>query len=487
MATVTQTQEVAAASGFPPRASDRKLQWKWMAVVLPGAAIYFAPAIGMAGNQRHLLAIFIATIIGLVARPVPMGLMAFLGLSTMAITRAIPANTILSGFGNPTVWLIFCAFIFARAVTATQLGARVAYLFIRRFGSSALSLGYSIAAADAVLAPFVPSDTARGGGIIYPIVRSVARAFDSKPGPTGKRLGNYLVLVGFHTTYVASAMFLTGMAANAVIAEFARKIAHVDLTWMRWMIGAAVPGVITLFLVPYLLYALAPPIIRDTAPARELAGMELRKMGPASRRERWLIVIMLAVMAGWITSPWHGVSNTIIALAGVSAILLAQVLQWEDVLSESKAWDALIWFGAVIMMAEALEQQGVITLFSNVVFGHIHGWAWISAFFVLVVVYLYIHYGFASMTAHIVALYPGFLTTAIAAGVQPLLGAISLAYFSNLNAGITHYGTGSAPVYFGEGYVSLGEWWKLGFILSLVNLAVWLGLGMVWWKLLGWW
>ena len=456
-------------------------------MIVPGAAIYLIPISGMAVNQRHLLGIFVATIIGLVARPVAMGLMAFLGMSTMAITRAVPASNILSGFANQTVWLIFCAFIFARAVTATQLGSRVAYLFIKRFGSSALSLGYSIAAADAVLAPFVPSDTARGGGIIYPIVRSVARAFDSQPGPTAKRLGNYLVLVGFHTTYVASAMFLTGMAANAVIAEFARKIAHVDLTWMRWMIGAVVPGVITLFLVPYLLYAFAPPTVRNTAPARELASAELLKMGSPSRREWSLMVIMLLVMAGWITSPWHGVSNTIVALAGVSIILLAQVLQWSELLSESKAWDALIWFGAVIMMAEALQQQGVIALLSNAVFGYIQSWAWMWAFLALVIVYLYIHYGFASMTAHIVALYPGFLVTAVAIGVQPILGALAFAYFSNLNAGITHYGTGSAPVYFGEGYVSLGEWWKLGFIISLVNLVLWLGLGMVWWKLLGWW
>ena len=487
MATLTQTREAIVPGTIPKKPTSGEQFLKWAAVILPGVALYFIPASGMAANQRHLLAIFLATIIGLIVRPVAMGLVAFLGMSTVAITRAVPANAILSGFGNQTVWLIFCAFIFARAVTATQLGSRIAYLFIRRFGSSALSLGYSIAAADAVLAPFVPSDTARGGGIIYPIVRSVAKAFDSEPGPTAKRLGNYLVLVGFHTTYVASAMFLTGMAANIVIADFARKIAHVDLTWMRWMIGAAVPGLLTLFLVPYLLYALAPPIVRNTAPARELAGTELQKMGRTSRNERWLLAIMLTVMGGWITSPWHGASNTIVAFAGVSTILLAQVLRWEDMLSERKAWDALIWFGALIMMAEALQQQGVIGLLSDAAFRHIHGWAWMLAFLLLMVTYLYIHYGFASMTAHIMALYPGFLATALAVGVQPMLAAIALAYFSNLNAGITHYGTGSAPVYFGEGYVSLGEWWKLGFILSLVNLVVWLGLGMVWWKLLGWW
>jgi len=488
MATVTQVREAMAGGGTPPaKTHSRNLLMKWLAVLAPGAFLYFVFLPGLTVNQRHLLAIFVATIIGLVTRPAAMGLVAFVGMSLVAVTRTLPASNILSGFSNPAVWLIFCAFIFARAITSTRLGARIAYLSIRRFGQSSLSLGYSITAADLVLAPFVPSDTARGGGIIYPIVRSVATAFDSKPGTTAKRLGSYLVLVGFHSTYVTSAMFLTGMAANSVIAEFADNLAHVDLTWMRWMIGASIPGVLTLSLIPYLLYLVAPPIVRNTAPVRDLATSELRRMGPISHQERRLIVIMLAVMAGWITSPWHGISSSVVAIAGVSAILLGQVLQWDELLSESRAWDALIWFGAILMMAEALQKQGVIHIVSGAIFAHIQGWAWMFSFAALAISYLYIHYGFASMTAQILALYPGFLATALAAGVPPMLAALVFGYFSNLNAGITHYGTGSAPVYFGEGFVALGEWWKLGFILSLVNLLIWLGLGMTWWKLLGWW
>jgi DASS family divalent anion:Na+ symporter len=91
------------------------------------------------------------------------------------------------------------------------------------------------------------------------------------------------------------------------------------------------------------------------------------------------------------------------------------------------------------------------------------------------------------MTAHATALYPSFLAAALAAGAPPLIAALALAYFSNLNAGITHYGTGSAPVYFGAGYVKQGTWWKLGFFISLMNLVFWVGIGMLWWKLIGYW
>ena len=460
---------------------------RWLAVLAPAALLYLLPVPGFNPQQRHLLAVFLGTVISLVARPMPMGVSVLTAMTLLALLRVLPFARVLAGFSNTTLWLIFSAFLFARAVTATGFGLRIAYLFIRKFGKNALSLGYSIVATDTLLAIFIPSDTARGGGIVFPVVRSLAQVFDSEPGPTARRIGAFLVLVGFHSTYTASAMFLTGMAANPLIAEFALKIAHVELTWARWAAAAAVPGLITLITVPLLLLKLAPPEIRDTSAARELAWRELQAMGPLSRNERWLLGILLAVMAGWVTSSYHGVPNTFVALAGLCAILLSRVLTWEELLKETRAWDALIWFAPLLMMADAMQELGVIKVLSGAIFHSLVGWNWLAAMAVLLLVYLYIHYAFASMTAHVTALYPGFLTAAVATGAPALMAALPLAFFSNLNASMTHYGTGSAPVYFNAGYVSQGEWWKLGFIISLVNLVIWLGIGPLWWKALGYW
>lgn len=437
--------------------------------------------------QSHLLAIFVATIIALVAQPVPMGVSVVVAMTVLVLTQTLSAAIVLSGFGNAVVWLIFSAFLFARAVTVTGFGLRIAYLLIRGFGHNALTLGYCLAASDVILAPFVPSDTARGGGVIYPIARSLAQAFHSEPGPTARRIGSYLMLVGFHATYTASAMFLTGMVANPLIADLARNIAHVNITWLRWALGSSVPGLLSLICVPYLLYRLHRPDVSDTTVARALASDELRRMGPMSRNERWLVAILFAVMAGWVGSPWHSIPNAFVALTGVSALLLLRVITWDDLLDERKAWDALIWFSALLMMADQLSRLGIIDTISKAVFGRMQGWSWVGALAALVIAYVYVHYGFASMTAHTTALYPGFLATALAGGVPPMLAALPLAYFSNLNAGITHYGTGSAPVYFGAGYVTQATWWRLGFIISIVNLVFWLGVGPLWWKLVGLW
>ena len=383
--------------------------WRWAVVLAPGVAFWFAPFPELTPQQRHLVGVFVATIIALVAQPVRMGVSVVLAMTLLAVTGTLTPAKTLSGFGNVTVWLIFTAFLFSKAFTSTGFGIRVGYMFIRRFGRTPLSVGYSIAMADLVLAPFIPSDTARGGGVVFPITRSVAAVFGSEPGPTARRIGAYLVLVSFHTTYTASAMFLTGMAANPLIADFAYKLGGVELTWLRWISGSIVPGALAVVLIPWVLFKLARPEILDTAPARELAGRELERMGPLSREEKWLVAIMLAVMIGWITSPWHGVNNTFVALSGLSAILLARVLTWDDLLAEHRAWDALIWFAPLVMMAEQLNELGAIKIFSGKLFALMHGMPWPLALITLVAAYCYIHYSFASMTAHVTALYPGLL------------------------------------------------------------------------------
>jgi DASS family divalent anion:Na+ symporter len=449
--------------------------------------LYFFPLPGLNSAQCRILAVFVATTIALVAQPVRMGVSVLIAMTVLALTRTLPPAQVLSGFSNVTVWLIFTAFLFSRAVTSTGFGTRVGYMFIRRFARTPLSLAYSMAGANLVLAPFIPSDTARGGGVIYPVARGVASAFGSEPGPTARLIGTYVMLASFHTTYTASGIYLTGMAANPLMAEWAHKIAHVELTWLRWFAGAAVPGFLTMAIVPWLLRKWCKPEIRDTAPARELARTQLEKMGPLKMEEKRLVAIMVAVMIGWVTSPWHGIANTFVALAGVAAILLLKVLTWDELLSERNAWDALIWFAPLIMMSDALGEAGVIKFLSGKLFGAMAGWPWWLALYALIAAYLYIHYSFASMTAHVMALYPGFLAAALAAGVPPLIAALPLGYFSNLDAAMTHYGTGSAPVFFGAGYVKQGEWWRYGFLISVVNLAIWMGVGMAWWKLIGFW
>ena len=455
---------------------------------LVGLVLWFGPTPqGVEDKAWQLLAIFVATIVGIIAKPLPMGAVALLGIAATVLTGTLTIAESLSGFSNTVIWLIVIAFFISRGFIKTGLGARIAYRFMALFGKKSLGLAYSMVATDLVLAPAIPSNTARAGGIIFPIVRSIASSYGSEPDDgSARKLGAFLVKSSFQGTVVTSAMFLTAMAANPLAVQLAAD-AGVEISWASWAAAGLVPGLISLALIPWLLYMLYPPEIRETPGATEIARGRLAEMGKVSPDEWLMLGAFFLLLTLWIFGRDLGVHSTAAAFAGLGGLLLTGVLTWDDILRERGAWNTLMWFSALVMMATYLNRLGLIAWFGDTISTAIGGTSWQVAFVVLSLVYFYSHYFFASNTAHVTSMYAAFLAIALGVGTPPLLAALVLAFFSNLFAGMTHYGTGPAAVLFGSGYVDMADWWKLGALLSIVNILVWLGLGGLWWKALGIW
>lgn len=461
----------------------------WRAIVPLGlaAAIWLLPHGGFDARSWGLLCLFAATVCALITRPIAAGALMITTIATGAMLRLFTIQDGLSGYGNVTVWLILAAFLFARGLVVTRLGERIAYGIVRRVGASPLGLGYAIVLADLVMAPMTASNTARAGGILFPITLNVARVFGSEPGPTAARIGTFLMLALYHGDLVVSAMFLTACAPNPLVAEIVQKGSGAHLTWTTWAMAASVPGLVAVAAIPYLVYRLAPPIDLDTAAARTLAADRLKSMGPLSTGERGMLMVFVVVLTLWIAGDWLGISPTTAALVGVALLLLVRVLDWRDIVEERSGWDVFMWFGGLMMLAAQLEKAGFPNAFAHELAAAVHGWPWWWALVAMLVVYLYAHYAFASLVAHVTAMFPAFFATALALGAPPLVAAIAFGIFSNVNAALTHYGTGPAPIVFGGGYVTQPAWWRIGFILSFAHLAIWLPIGFFWWKVLGLW
>jgi len=456
--------------------------------VLVGLVIWFIPAPdGVEVQAWHLLAIFIATIVGIIAKPLPMGAIAVIGITVTALTGTLTIDKSLSGFSNKTIWLIVMAFFVARGFIKTGLGSRIGYIFMRLLGKKTLGLSYGLIITDMVLAPAIPSNTARGGGIIYPILRSVAEAYGSTPEDgTSRKLGAFLIKTSFQTLIISSTMFLTAMAANPLSAKFAAE-QGVEISWGLWALAASVPGLVSLIVIPLLLYKIYPPEIKETPQAVQMAKDKLAEMGKITTHELIMLGTFFMLIILWIFGGSIGVHSTTAALIGLAVLLVSTVLNWQDVLNEKGAWDTLVWFAALLMMASNLNSLGLIPWFGEMMCEMVGGIAWGPAFLILALAYFYSHYLFASNTAHISAMYAAFLAVAIAVGAPPMLAALVLAFFGNLMSSMTHYGTGPAPVFFGAGYVDMGTWWRLGFLISVINIVIWLGIGGLWWKVLGLW
>ncbi|MBM3632954.1 MAG: anion permease [Alphaproteobacteria bacterium] len=462
--------------------------WRFFVPILMGVCIWMIPVpAGMHPRAWSLFAIFTSTILALICRPLPLGAVCLISMVTAVIAQDISLTQGLSGFGNPVIWLILLVFFIARAFVKTHLGMRIAYFFVRLMGRHTLGLGYGIVATELLIAPVIPSNGARAGGIMFPILKSIAESLDSRVGDgTERRVGAYLTQVCFQGNLITSAMFLTAMAANPMAQSMA-KAAGIEITWANWFTAAIVPGILSIILIPLLLYFVYPPEVKHHPNATKLAHEKLKEMGPMTGKEWIMVGVFIFMLFFWIVGSRWNIEPTTTALVGVCMLLLSNVLTWEDVLNEKEAWHIFVWFGILVTMAKFLQVLGFVDWFSLSVGGMIKGYNWEIVFLGVVLIYFYSHYLFASNTAHVGAMYAAFLAVALSAGTPPLLAALVLGFCSNLFSSMTHYGSTSNVVLYGSGYVPMGTWWSLGLLVSIVNLFIWLGIGGLWWKVLGLW
>jgi DASS family divalent anion:Na+ symporter len=481
----TESHEPSTADARP---AAGRLALRWLFALLPAIIILsLSPPEGITDESWRLFAVFASTVAGMISHPLPGGAMVLLGVLATAASGALPIEEALGGYADPVVWLVLAAFFMSRGMIKTGLGRRIALLFIRAIGHHSLGLGYALIATDMLLGMVIPSNGARAGGIVFPVTRSMAEAYDSRPGPTAGRLGAFLMVLVYQCDVIVCAMFLTGQASNALIAKFALQETGIEVNYGAWLVGAVVPGLTSLVVVPYLLYKAFPPEVKHTPQAAVVAREGLRAMGPMRPAEICVLVVFLVTAALWMTTKLHNIHYAVVAMGGIGVLLVAGVLQWDDLMGDRAAWDVFIWYGGLVRLAEALGETGLTRLFAEKAASYTEGWPWWGSLLLLLLVYFYSHYAFASITAHASAMFMPFLAVTIAAGAPAVVAVLAFAYLSNLNASLTHYGTTPAPIYFGAGYVTQRTWWWLGLLVSFANLLIWLVLGPAWWKLLGWW
>ncbi len=296
--------------------------------VLVGLVIWFLPHTeAIKPEGWHLLAIFTATIVGFILRPWPTGIMALFGIVAAVATKSITMVQALGGYAEANVWLIVAAVFFSRGIINSGLGKRIAYTLIRSFGTSSLKLAYALACTDLIISPATPSNTARGGGIVFPIVQNISLAFDSEPyGKTARRIGAYLMTTAHTINTITVTIFLTACSGNLLITSLGAKLFGYDISWWEWFQAGVIPGVICMILMPWFIYKIYPPEIKETPQAAAMAQKELDALGPITKAEISVAIIFVLCILLWATAQYFFASGTarITALfSAFAAILVA--------------------------------------------------------------------------------------------------------------------------------------------------------------------
>ena len=448
---------------------------------------FFEPPSGLDEKGYQIFVVFISVIISLLVRAFPMAVSVLAGLSFSVMVGLISLKEALKGYSDSTTWLVVIAFLIAGVVIDTGLGKRISLLCIHALGKSMTGLGYAICSAELILGPLVPSNTARGGGILAPIVDSMSRTLGSMPNKSPDKAGQYLHLVGAHANLITAAMFLTGMAANPLISKMGLDVFQIEFNWYTWALGSIVPGVLGLLGLPILLKYLSPPTIKSIQPIRDKIKKDIKVLGPWTFQEITTALTLGIMLLLWSTKPVHGWGTTTVALFGLLTILFLNAISWEEMAKNHKAWDTLIWLGGLLTLATSLKDLGFISWFAEMIQQSLTEYSPIFIFLMLALIYFYSMYFFSMLTAHIVAMAGAIFIVAKGVDLNPLLIVGVFAYFSNLCGCLTNYSTGPVIIYFGNGYLLPISWFKIGFLVSIYHIIIWLGAGPIWWRIIGWW
>lgn len=532
--------------------------------VCAGAVFFFLePWSGLSVSAMRLMGIFLSLILALLITDLNISIVASIALVVGSLSQSFacigPNGEIyeckncesykkscspfgesfeagLQGFSHEVIWLVFCAFHIGKAVEKTLLGKRISLVLLKFLGRSILGLGYGILLAEVIIAPFVPSNTARGGGIMLPIVQSVVAKLKSVDGLSNS--GSFLILLGAHSNLLSSSLFYSGMAANPTVPFKAKEILDIDFTYLDWLMGSIVPGAFAGAILPILLYKLcqedsisasgahysrlndhdhddtivsegkgeeevAIDLFDDinnmstysTEPGDKLAAirsqlsLELQVMGSISTSERKLVGVLIVTLLMWLLSSWTRLDTTLVAFCAVIVMLSVKIITWNDVLENVKAWDTVFWLGILIMFSNQLTLLGIGSFLGNKVSSLIisSGVSPTISALLLALVYFYSMLIFSSLTGHIVAFSGPLMKASLAIGISPRLIVALIAYFSTLCGCLTNFSSGPIVIYFSQNLVSRSRWMRVGFIVSIMYVSLYFTIGLLYWKLIGWW
>ncbi|MDD7384578.1 MAG: DASS family sodium-coupled anion symporter [Actinomycetaceae bacterium] len=460
-----------------------KLNRLAIAVIIGAAVMLIRVPDGVTAAGWRAFGLFVAFICSCILNAAGIGELAILLICALIVTKSMPIDDLLAGFGNSAVWLVLFAFFASIGFRNTRLGYRIAYAIIARIGNHPIALAYAISLCDVLIAPFVPNTNARGAGILFPITKALVEASGSKPDDhTEKKIGQFLMLASFHLNLIIGGLFLTSMSTNPLAAAMLNKTFHTSLTWGRWFLFASVPMLLATAVVPCIIYAMNKPTLsaEEMKAAPTFARTQLRQMGRLSTDEALMAIVFLGMIILWTIGSKLGIDTTTVAIAGVAALLVVRVVSYQDIVQEAKAWDILLWLAPLIAITGYLVKAGIIAWIVTVVQKPLAHAPIAAAFVILALIYFYIHYLLTSLFVHIQTFFLPFVGILASMGMNPLVVGMVFALLTCVSPGTTHYGTGTASIYYSTGYVTQKQWWATGFIVSLAELGIIGGVGFAW-------
>lgn len=467
--------------------------------------ILLLPAPGLTENAHKLSAILALMILLWMTEALPLAVTSLLGPTLAVLLGITNARTAFASFADPIIFLFIGSFILAEAMFVHQLDRRLAFSALASpwIGSSAFRLLVVYAAIGAALSAWM-SNTATTA-MFFPLgIAVLAEVGRGRSGDKAfQRFAMVMMLVTSFAASIGGMATPVGTPPNLIGKALLLKSADIDISFAGWM-ALGVPLVIVMMaaLTAWMVYPAARNMrLSDaaTASVRE----ELRKLGPAGRGERnvilafgvtvllWTLPGLLALILGqshrltmWTTTLFP---ESVAAIIGALLLFLLPVswrarrftLTWEE--ASNIDWGIILLFGGGLAMGGLADSTGLADSFGRWVVSFVPdaGTAGLTMVFTLVAVLMS---EAASNTASATVVVPTAIAVATAAGVSPLEPALGATLGASMGF-MMPISTPPNAIVYSSGYIPIGTMMRYGVVLDIIGyftiVAAVLGFGWI--------
>ena len=450
--------------------------WFIAGTLLLSAFIIVAPTPeGLTVQGKNAIAIFVLCLIFWVSNAIPLMITSILAIILLPLLNVMDGKEAYALFGNQAVFFILGAFILASAVMQSGLSNRIALKLLLLFQSSSRTLLFGLLVLPAALS-FVMSEHAVAA-MMFPIVIEIAKVLKVKEG---SRYGLALILAATWGSIIGGIGTFLGGARAILAVGILEETTGETISFVQWALAAA-PSVLLMLALAYgVLLFITRSEKLDIAKAEGYLQKRVSELGRWSTREIAIGVLMTITIVLWVFfGHEYGLAN--IALGAVVVAFIFKLLSWKQV-EKDVNWGIILMYGGAIALGFALDQSGAALWLSDQFLGNTITTGVMLIFLVGLLAKIFTEG--MSNTAVVALLMPIAIVLSTKVGLDPKIATLALAIPSGL-AFMLPISTPATAIAVSSPYVTPGETMKLGLLLNIVSIAIFMVVAVLYWPLIG--
>lgn len=447
--------------------------------VLVPLAFWFAP-LGLAPQTQHGLAIICFMVLAWMTQAMEFAIAGFIGCFLFWALGVVKFPVAFSGFANDTPWFLFAALLIGRMASKSGLARRLAYSVMLRVGATYPRILLGLIVTDFLLTFIVPSGLARVV-ILATIALALIEAFRAEKGSNVAR-GMFLIMT--YTGNLFDKMILAG-AGSITAAGAMTKFGGVDVLYGQWLLAFLPASIITVLAAWRITLWLYPPEQATLAGGTDFFRTELAKLGPWSRMEKKVALLIGVAILLWVTDFVHHFPPAMIALGIGLFALLPPVGILDETDMRQVNYMPVFFVAAAISMGNVLEATKGLEVLTQVVFTRIEPFLG-NIFSTTVIMYwagFIYHFFLASEISMLGTSIPLVMEFAKQHGMNPLM--LGLLWTFSAGGKLFAYQSGVLVLGYSYGYFEARDLIRIGAWLTVVEFLILLLLVPFYWPLIG--